>query len=155
MNNNKFLQIKKNEKFSYYYAERLGKDSVAFILFDSKTNQFGLIKEYKPPIDEFLITAFGGSIDKDKALHEIVADEIREEAGYIDAIIISLGKMFVSTQMNQFCHLFLADVTNAKAIEREPDSYLEQQASVVWVQEKEILNGMCWKAISILTLLRA
>ena len=56
--------------------------------------------------------AFGGSLDKAKSLEEIVIDEVIEEAGYIidEDDIFSLGKVFVSTQMNQFVHLFLSNI---------------------------------------------
>lgn len=46
---NKFLQIKEAKEICgspYYFAERLGVDSVAFIL--KKGDKYGLIKEYKP-----------------------------------------------------------------------------------------------------------
>jgi len=66
-----FLTIKKAIGY-YTYAERLGINSVAFILYDkNKSDCFGLIYENKPPLDEVnkkemkLTTAFGGSIDKD------------------------------------------------------------------------------------------
>lgn len=148
---NKWIKIKKHEKYSYYYAERLGKDSIAFVLVDkSRPGQMGLIREFKPPIDDFLTTAFGGSIDKEKSLRDLVEDEVKEEAGYIGARIIPMGSCFVSTQMNQFCHLFLVDISHATAVEKEPDSYLEHLASVVWERESDVLIGQRWKAIVLL-----
>lgn len=83
----KFVAIKQREDIMYQYAERLGKDSVAFILFDKeKTTPFGMTVERKPPMDfraqeeqyiseinqievnekgeVFLPTAFGGSNDQ-------------------------------------------------------------------------------------------
>ncbi len=119
---NKFLEIKKCENHNYFYAERLGKDSVAFILYDEDTRMFGLILEYKPPIDSFLLTAFGGS----------------------------LGKAFVSTQMNQFCHLFIVNTTNAEQGKPRPENNIESKASVIWVSRKDIISGDCWKAATIL-----
>lgn len=147
---NKFLKIKKCENYNYFYAERLGKDSVAFILYDQRTKRFGLILEYKPPIDSFLSTAFGGSIDKSCSLQQIVEDEVREEAGYTDAKIYYQGKAFVSTQMNQFCHLYLVDVTQAKKSEPEPENDMESIASVVWQDRAEVVLGDCWKAATII-----
>lgn len=152
MNENKFLKIKKCENHEYFYAERLGVDSVAFILHDRNTGYFGLIKEFKPPIGKLLITAFGGSIDKHIDLSEIVREEVREEAGFTSPLaIIPLGKCFVSTQMNQFCHLFRVDVTYAEKVDKEPQNIIEAMSSVVWLTESEILNTHCWKAITILT----
>ncbi len=147
---NKFLEIKKCENHNYFYAERLGKDSVAFILYDEDTRMFGLILEYKPPIDSFLLTAFGGSIDKSCSLEQIVKDEVEEESGYKNARINYLGKAFVSTQMNQFCHLFIVNITNAEQGKPRPENNIESKASVVWVSRKDIISGDCWKAATIL-----
>ena len=150
---NKYLQIKTYTKkdCNYFYAERLGKDSIAFILRDFNTGRVGLIKEFKPPIDQFLTTAFGGSLDKDIPLEAIVREEVAEEAGYVDVCVTHLGKSFVSTQMNQFCHLYIVDVTHATKQEPNPQSELEKIASVKWVYPSEVVNGECWKAITILT----
>ncbi len=152
---NKFLQIKEND--GYFYAERLGVDSIAFVLFDANKDRVGLIREFKPPINKFLVTAFGGSLDKDVPMEQIVEEEVREEAGYTGAIIHSLGKMFVSTQMNQFCHLYIVDVTKAKFVGRDPQTKLESSASVYWIEshdsnsaEKLVKTIECWKAFTIL-----
>lgn len=149
---NKFLQIKEwtNGDSKYFYAERLGVDSVAFILHDTKTGLFGLIREFKPPINDYLVTAFGGSIDKDLEQMEIVREEVREEAGYIDVHISYAGRAFVSTQMNQFCYLYLVDVTYATKIKPEPQNAIEALAEVKWLHANEIVSGDDWKAITIL-----
>ncbi len=147
---NKFLKIKKCENRDYFYAERFGKDSVAFILYHKAPGVFGLILEYKPPINSFLATAFGGSIDKSCSLQKIVEDEVREEAKYINAKITYYGKAFVSTQMNQFCHLYFVDVTNATKCESEPENDIESKSSVVWLSKEEVIYGDCWKAATIM-----
>lgn len=158
---NKFLKIKKADNHEYFYAERLGVDSVAFILQklvregDKLVRHYGLIKEFKPPIGEFVITAFGGSIDKNKSLTEIVIEEAKEEAGYVVTPyhIFPHGKRFVSTQMNQWCYLFLVDVTNIEQGEREPETYLESVAEVVWLKKEDIndYDFQDWKAQAILS----
>lgn len=150
---NKYLQIKENN--GYYYAERLGVDSVAFVLYNKDTDKVGLIKEFKPPIDKFLTTAFGGSIDKDLPLNILVEEEVREEAGYRGAKIQPLGKMFVSTQMNQFCHLYLATVEEMKFVGREPQTEMEAEATVEWLDPNDLEEwyntSECWKAMTIIT----
>jgi len=76
------LIVKDYPQGGYFYSERLGIDSTAFILYDKNTRKWGLIQERKPPMDErivepaikelvtfqdereaFMITAFGGSND--------------------------------------------------------------------------------------------
>ena len=145
----------------YRYAERKGKDSVAFILFDDSRFRngfnFGLIHEFKPPIRSWLTTAYGGSIDSNLPLNRLVQREVEEEAGLkvtMDAII-SMGSYFVSTQMNQFCHLFIAHVnplyllsTDKRAAENT--DALERLSSPVWLTEDQVRGTQCWKAQIIL-----
>lgn len=155
---NKFLNIKEvydSEKHckGYQFAERRGQGSVAFICYDKTTGKFLLNKEYTPPTDEFLVRAFGGSLDKDKPLIDIVREEVKEEVGYevSNDMIRYLGSLFVSTQMNQYCHLFLVDITSAKQTGREPENKIEAMAETLWKDDFEIVDGSDWKAITILS----
>lgn len=157
MNENKFLQIKKytgkEAEGDYFYAERLGVDSVAFVLHDrNREDCFGLINEFKPPLNDFLISAFGGSLDKPYGMLDIVKEEVREEAGYKINIsdISCAGRSFVSTQMNQFCYLYLVDVTYCPKFDPQPQSEMEKLATVVWLHPSQIVNGDDWKSITIL-----
>lgn len=152
---NKFLKIKEwkgeGRQGSYYYAERLGKDSVAFVLINRNTGKVGLIREFKPPINEYLVTAFGGSLDKPVSHEQIIREEVAEEAGYTGVHLSYAGQSYVSTQMNQWCHLYLVDVTHCKQGKANPQTELEKLASIVWLYPEEIKRGDCWKAITILS----
>lgn len=161
---NKFLNIKEvndseNNCKGYQFAERKGVDSVAFICYNSKVNpdndtygKFLLNKEYTPPTNEFHFRAFGGSLDKQKSMIDIVKDEIKEECGYevVEKKIHELGKVFVSTQMNQYCYLYLINILGAKNTGRKPENKIEAMAETVWRKEEEIINGDDWKSISII-----
>lgn len=134
----------------YVYTERVGVDSVAFILIDkNKTRSVGLINEPKPPLgdDAFLTTAFGGSLDKDVPMNQIVQEEVKEESGFSVTLerISSLGRVMVSTQMNQFCYLFVVDVTDLEQGRRHLDE-TEFGSTVTWVKPKALLNLQDWKA---------
>ena len=140
LTNNKFVnlkQVKYPEKNvgCYQFAERLGVNSVAFICLDKVAELFLLNKEYKPPIDEFLLGSFGGSMDKDKTPEEIVVAEVKEEAGFVvtEEDVIDLGDVMVSTQMNQFCHLYIVLIDRSKQEEREPENAVEAMATTEWV----------------------
>ena len=158
LTNNKFLNIKEiqdpdNNVKGYQFAERLGKDSVAYICWDNNSEQFLLNNEYKPPINEFILGAFGGSMDKDKSPEQIVIDEVREEAGFeVDEKDVHyLGKVMVSTQMNQFCHLFLVNVDKNKQKERQPENAVEAMAKTKWIQwgDDELDKLEHWKPLAI------
>jgi hypothetical protein len=144
----------------YCYTERLGVDSIAFILFDRNQRKFGLIEERKPPFDVregkevTMKTAFGGSLDSDKhSPLEITIEEVREEAGYkvTDDDILYLGKVIVSTQMNQYCHLYLVNVTDIEFSGRDPQTQMEADSVVVWMTKEEVMNNVDWKAITIIS----
>ena len=151
----KFLQVFNDN--GYIYSQRLGKDSVAFILFDRKKvpdgTPYGLVTEYKPPIKSFLTTAFGGSLDKDVPMEQIVLEEVREEAGYTVTPdrINQFGAVMVSTQSNQVCHLFAVDITDIPEEPRQPESLAEVFASVEWLSHEDILKLQDWKAPTIIS----
>jgi len=171
-----FIKIKSFHKGNYFYAERKGIDSVAFIYLDRKNKTIGLVNERKPPLDDrfnktiFLTTAFGGSIDTFAEEYErinideniifpeqieickkIVQQESLEEAGYN----ISLDKIYfvsrdlVSTQMNQFCYLFFIDVTDIEKGEPQPENEMEKLAELIWIPFNNIKLTNCMKAKSI------
>lgn len=166
----------------YQYAERKGVDSVAFIMYCPREDRFALINEFKPPIGEYMMTAFGGSLDKDIGPHPyggwedkkieidknwmtkqnrvtgrvgIVQQEVREEAGYDVRIenVLPLGRAFVSTQMNQFCYLYvvLIDDVFTQYKGRKPENASEEKARVVWRKREQIMKGEDWKSIMILS----
>jgi hypothetical protein len=157
MTNNKFLNIKEvfdeaNHCKGYQFAERRGVDSIAFICYDENTNRFFINKEYTPPTGEFLVRAFGGSLDKDVDKIHIVIDEVKEEVGIevTSKNIYPVGSVFVSTQMNQRCYLYFVDVSYLKRGDRMPENEMEKMASVLCLGEDEIINNDDWKAIVII-----
>lgn len=159
LTSNKFLNLFKvtdqeNGVSGYLYAERFGKDSIAFICIDREKEKFLLNMEYKPPVGKFITGAFGGSLDKDgKTKTEIVIEEVREEAGYevSEKDVCYVGDVFVSTQMNQFCSLYLVDITHKEELDRKPENEVEANSQIIWFSEKEVIASRDWKAITIMT----
>ncbi len=160
-NGDAFLCIKKSRDY-YVYAERLGRDSIAFVLYDKEREKFGLIKESKPPLDgedfrAYLVSAFGGSIDMDASTQKICQIEVEEEAGYEVPLksIVSLGKTFVSSQMSQTCELFVVDVTDipkTKIAEWEESKTLEpDEVRLIWMSKDEVMANMDWKSVFVVS----
>lgn len=147
-NGDPFFTVRKANGY-YIYGERAGIDSVAFILYNKITNMYGIIYEPKPPLEQdiFRLTAFGGSLDKDLPLNEIVQEEVQEEAGYTVSLgrITPLGKVFVSTQMNQHCHLFVVDITGLVVGARYLEEH-EHGSTVQWRTAQTIHRLEDWKA---------
>jgi 8-oxo-dGTP pyrophosphatase MutT (NUDIX family) len=156
---NEFLTVKKHEGW-FLYAERKGMDSIAFILKDGK--RYGLIHEQKPPFAErsggemvWMTTAFGGSLDKDKSITEILLEEVVEETGYVVGMdrVSVLGSSLVSTQMNQLCYLFLVDVTGLEPTEKAEWESGEMEFvgnKIVWLDAEGVVSNGDWKSITIL-----
>lgn len=153
-----WLKIKKCNNHNYVYAERKGVDSVAFVLFDKNPlnlKRFGIVKEIKPSIDRMMLTAFGGSIDKEyykEDLRVLVKEEVMEESGFDVELqdIKFYDRVLVSTQMNQFCYLFAVSVDRDKQQEKTTTNPAEILAEVVWLDLGEIAALQDWKAITII-----
>lgn len=167
-----FLSVKSASTTSYFYAERKGVDSVAFILIDADIdNMYGLINERKPAMDHrvgekvMMETAFGGSndliedsylrMDENEAIEnmrKLVQLETKEESGYSVPLdrINYVSKELVSTQMNQFCFMFIVDITGITIGERHPQNEEEAISSVTWKTSDEIRSTNDWKSKTIL-----
>lgn len=147
---NPYLQIKetKTEDGTYYYSERRGKDSVAFVLYASEDDTYGLINEFKPPLGISLVTAFGGSLDKDKSLSGIVVDEVEEEGGFrvSEEDLIYKGSFMATTQSSEVVHLYLVCISNSDTVGRKPQNKIEEQSEVIWIKKEDAKLIKCWKA---------
>lgn len=168
-----FLKLRCSEDIPYFYAERKGIDSVAFILIDeSRSDKYGVIHERKPAMDDrfscefYLTTAFGGSNDsveidmyenfseikKIDHFKQLVKHECKEESGYsvkTDNIFFT-SKDYASTQMNQWVYLFYVNVTHVKFEGRVLQDVLEEKSSVVWKDLAGIRKLNDWKCKSII-----
>ena len=142
----------------FFFAERKGIDSVAFILIDSERDQIGLVSEGKEPVGNIkMITAFGGSIDDvdkrqdQKYLLETVIKEVEEEAGFYvkPKDVIYCGKVLCSTQMNQFVHLFTVHVKRDEQKEKTSKDPREFSSFVSWLKPEQLTILEDWKAITI------
>jgi hypothetical protein len=103
-----------------------------------------------------MCTAFGGSLDQKTDPINIVISEVREEAGFVvtEADIAEVGRMFVSTQSNQFCNLYIVYVEGSKQLDCIPENDLEAMSTVMWVDEGFIMSNCDWKSIVILSKLK-
>jgi 8-oxo-dGTP pyrophosphatase MutT (NUDIX family) len=150
-----YIKVKSNK--GYVYSERKGVDSVAFILLANNASderRVGLIREFKPPLDDFIITAFGGSVEnKGQDLRKLVISEVMEEAGFSvsESDVHAYGRVLVSTQSNQMCYLFAVEVDKMKQGERTTTDPLEKKSSVVWITLPEAIKLEDWKAPTIIT----
>ena len=141
----------------FTYGERKGVNSIAFILASKEPSDpqpYGVVKEWKDPIDQFVTTAFGGSIDQPKFkedLELLVHEEVLEESGFdiSKEDIWYVGKVLCSTQMNQFVHLFVVRVDKTTQGKKTTTNPTELRAEIVWLTGKQLAKLEDWKAFTI------
>lgn len=146
----------------YYYVERAGVDSVAFLLLDrlhflpdQKTSYptmvYQVLTQWHGPTNKFRTGAFTGSLDKDKPLNEIVADEVNEEAGFFlngqhDRIIF-MRSCILCGNSNETVHLFLVDITGLSQQPRPAENIFEANTQRTWMTQQQIFSETeDWKA---------
>ena len=155
---NQWFTVKQTSQ-GFTYGERRGVNSIAFMLVSKDKNDnkpYGVVKEYKNPIEQFVVTAFGGSIDTPRYkndLEYLVQEEVIEESGFrVDKDDIwYLDKVLVSTQMNQFCHLFVVYIDKSKQGRKTTTNKAELLAQVLWLNADGIIGLQDWKAPVILS----
>ena len=135
----------------YFFCERVGIDSVAFLLLDrnNKRKPFICLEQFSSSHGKFVKGAYTGSLDKDeKSIEEIVQEEVKEEAGFeveLDAIN-SLGKMVVCSHSSEQVNLYLVDVTNVQWAGKAPENKFEANMRQIKMNEDEIKKHCEWKA---------
>lgn len=139
------------EDDGYFYCERKGKDSVAFLLLDRDNldKPFICLEQYSSSYDQFIKGAYTGSLDKeDKSIEEIVQEEVKEEAGFnveMD-MINALGNMVVSSHSSERVNLYLVDVTGLQWEGKAPENIFEKNMRQIKMNKKEVFKHCEWKA---------
>lgn len=145
------LDVSTGEKGKgFYYVERLGVDSVSFVLRDNANAELPYIALhcYHSPLGKFQTGAFSGSLDKSGLSHsEIVCEEVLEEAGYTVGLdrVRYLGSKALGASTNEVVHLFVVDVTGVKRNAKEPENEWEANTNLVRVSVKQALSSPDWK----------
>ena len=148
----KFLKVIRkgtDESNYYYFSERNGRDSIAFILFDSNTGFYTLLKQFSTSTHSWVIGAFTGSLDKpNSSVLDILIDEVREEAGYIidSSDAQYLGLVPVGSQTNEQVHLYIIDVSDLIQGDIEPENLWEENTEFIEATVDDILLGDDWRA---------
>lgn len=139
----------------YYFAERAGRDSVAFLLVDRSGPQplYGVLTQWHGPLRRFVVGAFTGSLDKeDLSIEQIVQEELVEEAGYMvePCRLIYVSAEPVSGQTNEQVHLFLVDTTGLQQTDIAPENIFEANMQVNWMPHSQAMANSEWKGRLIL-----
>jgi len=139
------------EDQGYYFSERLGRDSVAFLLYDRNELEkpYVALEQYHSPRRMFQKGAFTGSLDKGLSPDATAIEEIAEEAGYriSSERLHSVGKQFVGCNTNESVYLFIGDVTGIARNKKNPDNVWEENTHLLQMSKDEIFKFCEWRAI--------
>jgi hypothetical protein len=142
-------KIEKNNGESYFFSERAGIDSVAFILFDANNDTpYGIIEQYRGNYGTFHKGCYTGSNDKPElTLEEIVVEEVLEEAGFEVTLerVTLITKEYCGSGTNEAVHIYIVDVTDLIQGETQPESIFEENTENLWVDEVTLLHCDDWK----------
>ena len=135
----------------YYFAERAGRDSVAFLLHDETRGDaaWGVLSQWHGPLRRFVTGAYTGSLDKPGlGLADIVQEEVVEEAGYRvgPERIDYLGAQPVSGKCKEECHLFRVDVAGLPMLPLRPENPFEANTERPWWTAQQVLEQGEWKS---------
>lgn len=137
-----------SEKNYYYYSQRMGKNSIRFILYDkSRPKPFCLLEHFEASRNQILQTAYSGSNDKDKPLIEICKDEVNEESMFDleDTQRITLVReLGLGSQTNEVAFLYLVDVQGLKETEMDPQNEWEENVNHIWMTLEEVKSKGDW-----------
>lgn len=143
-------KIEKNNGESFYFSERAGVDSVAFILVDAnREDMFACISQFRGNYGQFQTGCFTGSLDKPElSLEEIVIEETKEEAGYEVTLdrVAYMTTEFCGSGTNERVHIYIVDVTGLEEGEKEPESVFEENTETIWMDKNGIMHCQDWKA---------
>ena len=142
---NKWMQVKETFR-GFIYSQRKNKNSIALLLYN---NQNEILVRFQPmcAVEELgqeenriAPCCITGSVDKDKSYLEIAIEEAQEEAGYdVRNCIKYVGNYIVSTQTNEICYCYIADVTGLKQTQIKGDgSFFESISYNKWVNIKDV-----------------
>lgn len=152
----KYLTMKRkgeSEKDYYYYMERLGVDSVAFILYDSTRDKpYGVLSQYSTSTSEFVNGAYTGSLDKPHlSLMETLIEEISEESEYEvgEDRINHVGYMTVNSMTSEKVNLYLVDVKGLEKVGTNPENLWEENTEHIWYDYDSLVKVCEWKAVMI------
>lgn len=135
---------------AYYFSERVGRDSAAFLLYDgTRAKPYQALSQWHGPLARYVPGAFTGSFDKQALTPEqILIEEVKEEAGYVvesDNCLL-LGVEPVSSQTNESVYLYLVDITGIPQDKTEPQNIFEEQIVRYWCDAATVLRELEWKA---------
>lgn len=124
--------------------------AVAALAFTSD-NQLVLVRQFRKPIDDFLVEIPAGKIEKGEQPEETIRRELVEETGYEVQRLSYLTKFFTSAGFsNEIVYLYVAELGAQTNQSLDEDEIVELIEIPIEVVEEKILSGEIKDAKTIL-----
>lgn len=144
---NNWVKVKESED-KFFYLERKGKNSIAILLYNDKGEvlvrfqPMCAVEKDGPSTNRLAPCPITGSIDDGEDYLETAIREAEEEAGYkVRDYIESTGDYIVSTQCNEICYTYIANVSSLTFDEPKGDGgYHESISYNKWVNIYEVFE---------------
>jgi hypothetical protein len=144
---NDWVQLIKSQD-GFFYLQRCGKNSIAVLLYNHKGEvlvryqPMCAVEKLGPSTERLAPCPITGSLDDNEVPIKAAIREAKEEAGYgIEDMIEEVGSYIVSTQCNEICYCYIADVEGITPDEPKGDGgYHESISYNKWVNIKDIPN---------------
>ena len=108
-------------------------DAVAVLPLKTRECEVGLIRQYRPAVDEWLLEAPAGVIDEGESPEEAAARELEEEAGLRPGRLVKVARGYASPGYStETLHYYL--VLDPVEAEARPEDY-------------EVIEGLSWYPI--------
>ena len=108
--------------------------------------RYVFVRQYRKPIEQFLIEAVAGRLEQGEDPQECAIREIREETGYAIKSICSLGQMVPCPgYCEEVLHGFFAELEpQAGQTDPDEDEYVETVVLSAEEIEEQIKDGRIW-----------
>jgi len=135
----------------YYFSQRLGINSIRFILYDkSRPKPFCLLEQLEASHNKLKIGAYSGSLDKKGYTPlQVCREEVNEESMFNieeDDIgrITLVSVRSVGSQSNENAYLYLVDVEGLPEVGTNPENEWEENTNHHWLSLEEVKTKGDW-----------
>uniref|UniRef100_K3W4Z8 Nudix hydrolase domain-containing protein n=1 Tax=Globisporangium ultimum (strain ATCC 200006 / CBS 805.95 / DAOM BR144) TaxID=431595 RepID=K3W4Z8_GLOUD len=125
-----------------------------FLTQQGAAHQVILIRQFRPPVGNWVVELPAGLIDGDEAPEIAAYRELKEETGYVASKVLHMGPPMVNDQgiTNGKCRLVLMEVKHEDQLQEKPTQQLEDDEMIQvlhapldrlipWLMERKVTAG--------------
>lgn len=118
-----------------YYTKE---NEVSVVVLAKQDDQLLLIRQYRAPVDDFVIQLPGGGVDHGEDLESAARREMLEETGCSCGKLHYLGRLYpASWRCNEIAHVYYTNEVISQA-EQQLEGY--ENIDIIWMSVKDCLR---------------